>query len=237
MKKALVAIAFAVAGLNAHATNWIDHDKVVAILEGKITNGAQRSAFTFRPYLYVETGCVPFPAVDWWGNVGGGLKPTGNPSSNCGHSTGQIYVRSGWYNGVFAIMYSWYMPKDEPSPGIGHRHDWENVVVWINNPEATRQTINGISVSGHGGYSTYAASNIPAYVMSGTHPKIKYYSAWPLDHQLGINGRQGGTQPLVFWEQLSTMAHDALRDTDFGKANVPFKDGNFERNLGKAWYR
>ncbi|KAE9106020.1 hypothetical protein PF010_g12585 [Phytophthora fragariae] len=32
-------------------------------------------------------------------------------------------------------MYSWYFPKDSPSSRMGHRHDWEHVVVWINNPD------------------------------------------------------------------------------------------------------
>jgi hypothetical protein len=44
-----------------------------------------------------------------------GLSPTGSPSGDCLDSTGQIYARSETYNGAFAIMYSWYWPKDEPS--------------------------------------------------------------------------------------------------------------------------
>ena len=33
-----------------------------------------------------------------------------------------------------AIMYAWYMPKDQPAhsaTGSGHRHEWENTVVWV----------------------------------------------------------------------------------------------------------
>ncbi len=235
MKKFILGITalLCTANVLAYTTQWINHDKVQPIWQGTVTNGSQRSAFTFQPYLSVEgAGCVPFPAVDWWGHVGGGLKPTGNAGSNCGHSTGQIYERATWSHGRWAIMYSWYFPKDEPSPGIGHRHDWENVVVWINNPESTSQQMYFLTPSQHGGYLKFYPQQL---YMSGTHPRISYSSAWPLDHALNATVIQGGTQPLVFWEQLSQAAQDALNFTDFGAANVPFSNGNFMRNIEKSW--
>jgi hypothetical protein len=45
---------------------------------------------------------------------------------------------------------------------------------------------------------------------------------------------QGGQQPLIAWESLTAAARTSLTNTDFGSANVPFKDGSFESNLGKA---
>ena len=151
-------------------------------------------------------------------------------------------------------MYSWYMPKvrsthpypsprtvpipsppprackqDEPSTGIGHRHDWEGIVVWIDDPTKAEPTILGAAASAHGGFST---STSPP--LDGTSPLIQYYSIWPVDHQLGFTDTEGGTQPLIAWESLTDAARTALQDTDFGSANVPFKDGNFESNLAKA---
>ena len=77
-------------------------------------------------------------------------------------------------------MYAWYWPKDEPSTGIGHRHDWESIVVWLSE-ESESATLNGIAVSGHGGFTTSTEPDL-----SGTSPLIRYYNTWPLDHQLGF---------------------------------------------------
>ncbi|KAJ7868558.1 necrosis inducing protein-domain-containing protein [Mycena olivaceomarginata] len=66
--------------------------------------------------------------VDAAGNTGGGLNPTGATNGGCSSSTGQVYVRSGTSNGRFGLLYSWYFPKDEPSDGLGHRHDWEGSI-------------------------------------------------------------------------------------------------------------
>lgn len=81
----------------------------------------------------------------------GGLAPTGSSNGQCSSSTGQVYARAATYNGAYAIMYSWYMPKDSPSDGLGHRHDWENIVVWLTDA-TTSATVRGVAISAHGGY-------------------------------------------------------------------------------------
>ena len=179
----------------------------------------------------------------------GGLSPTGAPEGHCSKSTGQVYARAEAYNNAYAIMYSWYMPKvsqpdnchsydsvfnavltqDEPSTGIGHRHDWEGIVVWIDDPTKTEPTILGAAASAHGKFGTTTSPPL-----DGTGPLIKYESIWPLDHSLGFTDTVGGQQPLITWETLTDAARTALQNTDFGDANVPFKDGNFEYNLGLA---
>jgi hypothetical protein len=95
----------------------------------------------------------------------------------CSSSTGQVYARGGTYNGKFAIMYSWYMPKDSPSTGLGHRHDWENAVVWLS-AQSTSATIVGAAASAHGDYDTTTTPNL-----SGNSMLIRYYSVWPVNHQ------------------------------------------------------
>lgn len=125
-------------------------------------------------------------------------------------------------------MYSWYMPKDSPSSGLGHRHDWENAVVWLSS-ESTSATVTGMSVSQHGGYSTSSSGTF-----SDDSPLVGYISYWPANHQCIFTSTQGGQQPLIAWESLTTAARTALTDTDFGSANVPFKDANFASNLADA---
>ena len=141
-----------------------------------------------------------------------------------------MYARGAAYNGRYAIMYGWYMPKDSPSTGLGHRHDWESAIVWLDDVNAANPNILAISTSAHGGFDTFT-SNLE---LSGTRPKIRYFSVWPVNHQLGVTSTQGGEQPLIAWESMTQAARDALQNTDFGSANVPFKEGNFLSNLGEA---
>ncbi|KAB8292951.1 hypothetical protein EYC80_007315 [Monilinia laxa] len=187
----------------------------------------------YKPYLKVVNGCVPFPAVDAAGNTNAGLKNTGDSNGHCSSSTGQVYVRGAQYGSHYAVMYSWYFPKDEPSTGIGHRHDWEGVIVWLNSGSATdASNIVAVCPSAHGGWD--CSTN--GYSLSGTRPLIKYESVWPLDHSAGLTDQVGGQQPLIAWESLTEAARTALTNTDFGAGNVPFKDANFDNNLGKATF-
>lgn len=120
------------------------------------------------------------------------------------------------------------MPKDSPSDGLGHRHDWEGIVVWIDN--LTSQTIKGLATSAHGDFDIIT-SNFP---LDGNRPLIRYFSVWPVNHQLGTTTTKGGEQPLIAWDSLTSAARTALENTDFGDATVPFKDSTFTSNLAKA---
>lgn len=158
----------------------------------------------------------------------GGLAASGSSNGGCSKSTGQVYARGKTCNGRYAIMYSWYMPKDSPSTGLGHRHDWENIVVWLSG-ESTSASVVGMAVSQHGGYDTRTSGTL-----SGNSPLAGYTAIWPTNHQMIFTNDKGGQQPLVAWESLTDAARTALTNTNFGDANVPFKDGNFDNNLGKA---
>ena len=126
-------------------------------------------------------------------------------------------------------MYSWFMPKDEPSDGLGHRYDWENIVVWLENPSAAEPTLLGVAASAHGDYQDNTSPNL-----SGDSPLIRYYSTWPLDHQLGFTSTVGGQQPLIAWESLTAAAQRTLNTFDFGSAIVPFTEADFESYLAEA---
>ncbi|KAI5364504.1 Putative necrosis inducing protein [Septoria linicola] len=206
----------------------INHDAVKGFAQTVPSGTTGQLYLKYKPYLKVDDGCVPFPAVDAGGNTGGGLNPSGGSSDGCSSSTGQIYSRAGTYNGAYAIMYSWYWPKDSPSTGLGHRHDWESIVVWLS-AASTSATIRGVAASAHGDYDTTTSPNL-----SGTSPLIRYFSTFPVNHQLGFTSTQGGQQPLIAWESLPSAARTSLENTDFGDANVPFKDANFQNNLAKA---
>ena len=126
-----------------------------------------------------------------------------------------------------------YFPKDEPSDGLGHRHDWEGAIVWLSSStETTADNIVAVCPSAHGDWDC----SIDGFTLSDTKPLIKYYSTWPVNHQCGLTSTVGGTQPLIAWESLPTVAQTALSDADFGSANVPFIDSHFETNLAAATF-
>ncbi|OJJ06601.1 hypothetical protein ASPVEDRAFT_56188 [Aspergillus versicolor CBS 583.65] len=219
------------------ARDVIDHDAVVGFDETVPEGTTGEQYLAYQPYLYVEDGCVPFPAVDAEGNTSGGLEPSGGSSSNCDSSPGQVYARSTMSDGSVstygaAIMYSWYMPKDSPSTGLGHRNDWEGVVVWLNDESSTAvDNIAAVCPSAHGEWNCDTE-----FTLDGSRPLIKYSSTWPVNHQLDLTDEIGGTQPLVAWESLPDVARQALQDADFGDATVPLKDETFGGNLESATY-
>jgi hypothetical protein len=120
------------------------------------------------------------------------------------------------------------MPKDEPSDGLGHRHDWENAVVFLSE-NSSDATFVAMVVSEHGGYVSGTAT------FDGTNPYVGYISYWPVDHTLIFTTTEGGTQPLIAWEELTDAARTALDTTDFGDATASFKDSNFQSYLADAY--
>ncbi|KAH8430904.1 NPP1 family protein [Aspergillus melleus] len=233
MRSSLLAFSLGLVALVG--ADSIDHDKVVGFEETVPTGTTGEVYKAYQPYLKVVNGCVPFPAVDADGNTNAGLNPSGAPSADCASSTGQVYVRSGDSSSgdAHALLYSWYFPKDSPSTGLGHRHDWEGVIVWLSDASSTSaDNVLAVCPSAHGGWDC----STDGYTLQGTRPLIKYESVWPVNHQCGLTSTVGGEQPLVAWESLPAVAQKALEDTDFGDGNVPFKDANFENNLAKATY-
>ncbi|RKF21160.1 necrosis-inducing protein [Altericroceibacterium spongiae] len=221
-----LAVALALAfsfGANARAA-VIAHDTVQPL-----SAAAQEYLFKFQPELKVEDGCVPFPAVDADGNSSGGLRPSGARNGDCASSVGQVYVRAHHYDSLCAVMYAWYFPKDQVRDG--HRHDWENVVVWLSACSETANIV-AVSYSAHGGYTSTTSPPL-----DGFHSKVKYYTNGITHHQLGSTDSEGTEQPLIHWEKLPDVARDALIDTDFGAGNVPMKDSNFFKNIEKAYFK
>ncbi|CAI6255310.1 unnamed protein product [Periconia digitata] len=203
------------------------HNKVVGFQE-KVPSGLEGDLMKkYKPYLFVQNACVPFPAVNAQGDWSEGLKATGKWDGECGHNKGQVYVRSGWgKDGAWGIMYSWYFPKDMPV----HRHDWEEVIVWLESKSLSAK-VRGIAFSAHGDYDKETV-NIH---YKGTRPKVAYFSLG--SHQLGYTEKDGGSQPMIAWDSMTEAARKSLTDADFGDASVKFHDkGNqFKNRLDKSF--
>lgn len=119
-------------------------------------------------------------------------------------------------------MYSWYMPKDQTiddvSPG-SHRHDFENVVIWLSSDTTT---VLGGAASGHGEYKITSSA-----VPGGDSPTVEYFATFPTNHELQFTQTVGNTYPVSDWDAMPDAAKSALQDTDFGDAIVPFKVSHF----------
>ncbi|KAF1320298.1 Necrosis inducing protein npp1, partial [Globisporangium splendens] len=236
MKIAYTLLVSALACAATVQAGSIGHDQVVPFAEPVPSSVSEKAAIKFKPQIRISNGCRPYPAVDAAGNTSGGLKPVGSQDAGCkGSGKGtQVYGRSAWYKNKWAIMYSWYFPKDSPITGLGHRHDWEHVVVWIDNPAAANPKILAVTPSAHSGYQKYAPPK--SGTVDGTSAKVDYSSTVVINHALDSTTSAGEKQPLIMWEQMTPAARTALENANFGDANVPMKDGNFMNKLAKAYY-
>jgi hypothetical protein len=235
----LVAIAASLAGAQAQV---IGHNQVRPFPQPDPETISQKAAVNFKPQLKIDDGCHPYPAVQKDGSMSGGLKWSGPQDGQCtGSKLGsQIYARSTWVNDVWAIMYAWYFPKGRgavPLPLVlrpfGHRHNWEYLVVWVDNPDIDNSTIVGVAMSASVGFSEETPP--AASYLDGSSVKVEYY----YNHLLGTTALQltsdsGETQDLIQWDQLSELARHSLDHTDWG-VKMPLKDGVFEEILDKAW--
>jgi hypothetical protein len=246
----LLTIIFSVfaAATSAQAAS-IAHDQVQPLPEPEPQTASEETAVTFKPQLFIHSGCHPYPAVNADGDTSAGLKGTGASDGDCtGSSLGsQVYERSVSYNDRWAFMYAWYFPKDKAYTfKKGHRHEWLNVVVWLDDPELERPSILGISTWNYDGQyvnnAPTARYSLSPYI-NGTHALVASLSV-PLSsigHVLettafALEFEVGEFQDLITWEQLPDVAQTALQDADFGDdVKVPFIDDNFEENLKNAW--
>jgi hypothetical protein len=119
----------------------VNHDSLFPIAQSVRAGAEGNAILRYEPFLHIASGCQSYTAVDAKGDVSGGLDNTGSMTGGCADTTrGQTYARGAKYKGRYAIMYAWYFPKDQIVDGggnAGHRHDWENVVVWIDDRKIT----------------------------------------------------------------------------------------------------
>lgn len=238
MVRGITSFILAVATIMCRAVHArkIGHDDMPVWQEPAPANNVQALAVRFKPLLNVAGGCQPYPAVDPEGNTGDGLSLWGTPSQGCSDkSRAQVYSRSSWYKDAYAIMYSWYMPKDSPSPILGHRHDWENILVWLDSDNIAMAKVIAVAASAHGDYFKSYPIN-PNYLHEGISAKIQYKASWPQNHATALTTSVGAKQPLIQWEQMTPAAQFALETTDFGSAHVPFRS-SFQSYLDECYFK
>src|SRR5690242_16222955 len=97
-------------------------------------------------------------------------------------------------------MYAWYFPKDQPIAGIvagGHRHDWESVVVWLDNPANANPRILSAAASGHGSYKRTTNPN-----RRGNNVKVEYFTSFPTNHELQFTNTEGRPYWISDWDRM-----------------------------------
>ncbi|KAF2221786.1 necrosis inducing protein [Elsinoe ampelina] len=212
----------------------IPHDQVKYIGE-TVRGGTEGNAIRrYEPFLHIAHGCQSYAAVSASGQVGGGLKPSGGPSSGCNAvGNGQTYARGIWHRGRYAIMYAWYFPKDQSTAlGIGgHRHDWENVVIWIDNPANANPRVFGAAASGHGKYK----KTTNPQMRDGGNLQVEYYTSTFKNHELQFKTSPGWNHDMVDYDAIKQQIRTIFDSYNWGKANCPFNKWNFIKNLDLAW--
>ena len=197
----------------------------------RLTTGATAVHNQFAPKLHTDHGCEPFAAVDDQGNYNKGLKDSGSHNGNCSSSnTGQAYARSQCKDGFCGHMFVYYMPKDNgvPFPSLGHRHDFEEIVVWTKDGEFI-----GAAYSRHGDYSYH---NNPHMSGGRVNPTYKIDG---VTHSMGAianNDKGKGTVwPVASWELMTSKARQALNDSsNFSNGVFAARDDNFIDKLNEA---
>ncbi|KAM7201665.1 necrosis and ethylene-inducing protein-inducing protein [Rhypophila sp. PSN 637] len=205
----------------------------------------------FAPALDFDTdSCYNTPAIGPNGDLATGLDIFGvSPTAGCREEVMlercNVYSRQRCNNGYCAIMYAYYFQKDWASPGAGHRHDWEHVVVWV---RMSDQFVSHVAVSQHKGYEIKANHEISWTAPVDGHPAVVYHKDGGSTHAFrfanGADFGNGGPEnhwrqwimgPLIGyfgWE--SAEQRDRMFTNDWGSASLAIKNEKFAENLGKA---
>ncbi|KOV69466.1 hypothetical protein ADL00_10765 [Streptomyces sp. AS58] len=205
---------------------------------------ADAQELAYQPAFDYDTdGCYSTPAIGVDGTVNSGLNPTGALNGNCRDASDldntNSYSRYKCNNGWCAYLYGLYFEKDQALPGTslgGHRHDWEHVVVWVQNSQ-----VRYVSTSNHGSFTVHNASQIR---FEGTHAKVVYHKDGISTHCFRAatandeppENHKGTWQypPLVGWNGYPAGLRDKLTSYNFGSANFGLKDGSFNSHLATA---
>lgn len=209
---------------SVQAATVIGHDDVVPL-----TSSAGNIHTKFSPRLRIEHGCDYQAAIDASARVSGGLKDSGSHNGNCSSMPGQIYARTAYTSdGFIAVMYAYYFAKDNgfPFPSIGHRHDWEHIVVWTKDG-----AVVGASYSAHG---DYRKTTSPSMVDS-THVTADYELDGFTHAILPSNATSNlSVEGLISYARLSSEIRTLLDSYSWGSAVFPMKSSNFYQNIEES---
>lgn len=127
-----------------------------------------------QPLLDFDSdGCYNTAAIDPSGRTNPGKAATTSLQGGCRDraqlENSNAYSRKRCNNGYCAVMYEYYFEKDQAVGGSflgGHRHDWENIVVFSRGDSVVR-----VAPSCHGRYDGVSNS----FLMSDKHPLLVYH--------------------------------------------------------------
>ncbi|KAI5925055.1 necrosis inducing protein [Camillea tinctor] len=143
-------------------------------------NGPYINAFAALDFD--KDGCYNTPAIDAQGNVNPGLECGGALNGHCRDKedleNNNVYSRARCNNGWCIFMYAYYFEKDQTALwtcGVGHKHDWEHIAVWVKDDVAVY-----VSVSQHKGWDCREAKDVRWH--QGNHPKAVYHQDGGLTH-------------------------------------------------------
>ncbi|KAK4230059.1 necrosis inducing protein, partial [Podospora fimiseda] len=216
-----------------------------------LPNNASGLEKMYQPVMDFDTdGCYAAAAISPSGSINGGQLAGARPESDCRHNgalfQSNVYSRARCNNGWCAIMYEYYFEKDQMMLGSllgGHRHDWENTVVFVDMKE---NKVKRVSPSCHDKYEKPTHSP----QMFNSHPKVVYHKHEGRTHCIRNanvdddknieNHTKGWFQgKLVGWEG---WPHQWMRDTVTngwtwsrdGGIRPKFGDRDFADRLAKA---
>ncbi|KAJ3488083.1 hypothetical protein NLG97_g6266 [Lecanicillium saksenae] len=211
---------------------------------GNIRESADPLEIAFQPLLDFDgDGCYQTSAIDGNGRVNPGHAATGTPQGDCRDKrqldSSNTYSRKRCNNGYCAFMYEYYFEKDQSVGGSftgGHRHDWENIVVFTKGQSVVR-----VAPSCHGKYA-HASNSFP---LRDKHPLLVYHKDGGGTHcfRFANNDDIGHPEnptggffraPLVGWDNWPSVN---LRNTMLNnwKGGVgPKLDDEFELSLRDA---
>lgn len=219
----------------------IDYDQVKPFAQREAKTASDKASVKFKPQFSTQDGCQPYPAVNDAGETSGGMGLTrSSTNEGCQGSLygSQLYARSAWYGGIWAILYAWYLPRDE-TKDHGRVHLWVHLVVWVNNPAVANSTVLAVTMQG-------GTIKVPSgdELKNGVGVKVKHVwdgegsGRWPQ-----FTAEDGKEQDLITWDQLSDNARCALNEVAWRPTGVPgvtslkmpLSDDDFESHLKQSW--
>ena len=197
--------------------------------------------------------CYPDAAVHPDGRMNPGLRDAGSLTGQCRDmdqfKEANTYCRSASIekDGVrySVYMYALFFEKDMAVAytHIGHRFDWEYVLIWVTNDELTHA-----SFSAHGGVQTLTREQLKESGSGGTTVRAVYHKDGVATHcfrpasrgEKPENGQHRWVTPtLVEWDLMKsdTVSNETLRkqfnEFNYGDANCSFNDKHFPQQIGK----
>lgn len=198
-----------------------------------------------------KNACYPAAAISPEGETNGGLAPKGTRTENCRESkqlenantfsrTQAITKDNITYE---VIMYALYFEKDQylawtPFELKGsHRHDWEYASVWLKDGQPTHATYSSHGKDGE----TLPTSSLHFDMGKENHVKVAYHQDGFRTHCMRFAKENEKAQNemgkwftpnLVQWDLMSEKQQKLL-SASWGKANPPFIDKNFYKEIEK----